>query len=728
MKKTAFFAAALAAATAFSEAFVIPFGTNNLHYTLRPLSNGAVRITCGGYDEPEESLLERYALIDPLPEASDAKLVGRRLDFRGWSLSVGEDGSLCVSKGGKVLMTTAADHLPATAPTLHRNAGFTFSAKLADGEKIVGGGDAQRTRIALNGASGQLWIGNRGCHVPQPFYMSNRGWGVFFNTTRRLFWDVDRYAGDRARFIVKKQMLDAWLFTGGFYAMIDAYTQLTGRVHLPPEKSFGIWMVPFYGSDVNAVQFLTSGLRERKIPCDNISLEPGWMEVDYDQSVTRDWSRMRFLGCDAPMWRGPARILTNLMHSNGFNFGLWFCCQWDLTHEEERRVPASKRKVEKLPVVDGAPVPDGGFVDTRIGYQTRQDKITDPDKAYFDHMKKFAVQDGVDYFKLDGCCLQSEFPDRLYGNGKTDEEMHNLAFQLEAKQTFGDFEMAVTNKRAYGIYPFGTVGVQRYAGTWSGDAGGGLSPMTGILNASLCGHSLSTCDIENRNVQGIHMGMLLPWTLVDSWCGTMYPGFMNEKIDGIFREYANLRMTLVRYLYSLCREAARSGRPIARPLCLEYPEAETTYSVRDQFMMGDALLVSVYRKDESVFLPRGRWYDYWTGKTYEGADAYVHVPVPKDRGGHLFVREGGLVPTVPVSQYIRPGKLDSVEWLVFPSEKETYFDLYCDDGVTREYKKGAYAVQRVFQKNGKLSFGKIEGDGRFLKNVRHKVRLLGDVR
>ena len=725
MKKMQFvILAMLVPSIAFASTLTVPFG-KNLHYTLRPYEGGVVRITCGGYDEPEESLLERYGFIDELADDGSAKLDGRTLRFAGCELTVGENGGLTLVRDGVIMLQTASDFVPATAPTLHRNAGFTFAAALADGEHIIGGGDSQRNHLELNGHSGQLWIGTNGCHIPQPFYMSSKGWGFLFNTTRRLFWDVGCAAKGEAHFSVKRQMLDGWLFTGGFYAMIDAYTQMTGRPHLPPEKSFGIWMIPFYGSDINAIQFLAAGLREKRIPCDNISLEPGWMEKDYDQSVDRDWSRMRFLGCDATMWRGPARILTNLLHSNGYNFGLWFNCQWDFTYEEERRVPVEKRKPEPLPIASGAPVPEGGFTDMRIGWQTRQDKITKVDEPYFKHMRKFAVEDGVDYFKLDGCCIQSEFPDRLYGNGKTDEEMHNLAFLLEAKQTFGDFEVAVTNKRGYGIFPCGTVGVQRYAGTWTGDAGGGIMPMTGILQNSICGHSLSTCDIDHGNVQGIHMGLLLPWSLVDAWCSTMYPGYMNPEIDGMFREYANLRMTLVPYLYSLCRQATQTGKPMVRPLCLEWPDLGAVYAIRDQFMLGDSLMVSVYRKDGRLFLPRGKWCDFWTGKVYEGVDDYVSVPVPANRGGHLLLREGALIPTMPPALFVTPGKLDSVEWLVFPSERETSFSLYMDDGVTREYQKGLFAEQRVTQKAGKLSFGRIEGTACFLEKARHTTRKVG---
>lgn len=87
--------------TAAAEPYVVPFG-NNLHYALRPLANGVVRVTCCGYDEPEESLLDRYGLVDVIPEANDAKLKWRKLSFRGVGLTISEKRELTFAvKTGK---------------------------------------------------------------------------------------------------------------------------------------------------------------------------------------------------------------------------------------------------------------------------------------------------------------------------------------------------------------------------------------------------------------------------------------------------------------------------------------------------------------------------------------------------------------------------------------------------------------------------------------------------
>jgi len=172
------------------------------------------------------------------------------------------------------------------------------------------------------------------------------------------------------------------------------------------------------------------------------------------------------------------------------------------------------------------------------------------------------------------------------------------------------------------------------------------------------------------------------------------------------------------------RTAHETGRPIVRPLCLEWPEVAATYAVTNQFLVGRDLLVSARPAAGRVFLPKGRWYDWWTHRVVEGRDDWMVVPVPAGKGGHLFVREGAVIPTVQSADFIVPGKLDAVTWLVFPSEEETSFDLYHDDGLTRRWQHGDFAKQRVVQKSGKLTFGAVVGAARFLKNVKHEVKVL----
>ena len=102
--------------------------------------------------------------------------------------------------------------------------------------------------------------------------------------------------------------------------------------------------------------------------------------------------------------------------------------------------------------------------------------------------------DGVRFFKVDPAKLINEFPDRLYGNGKMDDEMHNLAFLLCSRQMAADYE-AHTGRRSYGISVAGWAAQQRFAGTWAVDTGGGPQPLVGILQDAIVGHTYATCDM-----------------------------------------------------------------------------------------------------------------------------------------------------------------------------------------------------------------------------------------
>lgn len=696
---------------------------NNLKLTLRAFENGIVRMTASGFDSPDPSLLERYGIVEE-PAPASASIEGGTLKFGEYELEVRPDTSWALRRNGAPIAATAAGNAPASAPTEKLNKGYRVCLQVAEGERFLGLGDNQRKQLLLNGLSGELWIRNPVCHVPVPFVMSSRGYGIFFNTTRKLCYNIAKTDATKAVFAVEKSFLDIYILTGKSFAdLIGKFTMLTGRPHLPAMKSFGIWVIMYYWSTCNDVQNIASGMRERRMPCDNISLEPGWMEKNYDQSVTRDWSEHRFTACPAPYWRGAVQHMIQGLDAAGYNIGLWLCCRWDLTVEEERRAKARLGETEAeasgLMNVDGV---EYQLLDQHMTGAAYLDGVTKRDQAWFDHLKKF-VDDGVKYFKLDGCALMSEYPDRLYANGKTDEEMHNLAFLLEAKQTFGDYE-TYTSKRSYGIYPCATTGVQRYAGTWCGDTGGGRQPMIGLLQNCLVGHTLCTCDVENDHVQGIHMGYLLPWTIVDCWAAPHYPGFLSEELNAIGRDYSNLRMQLVEYYYSLAFLASRTGMPIMRPLCLAYPDEDWAYSQDMMFMVGDFLLADVFSGDD-VRLPNGKWYDMWSGEVHEGNGKVQKIPVPKNRGGHLFLREGSLVPTLPVRQYVDPKAVTGIEWLVFPG-REASFDLYLDDGETLGHREGEYAVQTVTLCGRELDFGAIRGGKPgFLENVKHTVRIVG---
>ena len=186
-------------------------------------------------------------------------------------------------------------------------------------------------------------------------------------------------------------------------------------------------------------------------------------------------------------------------------------------------------------------------------------------------------------------------------------------------------------------------------------------------------------------------------------------GFAREAV----RRVLELRYRLLPYIYSLFYEHYAKGYPVMRPLLFEFPDDEETYAIDDEFMLGPFLLVAPVLKEgarsREVYLPRGRWYDFWSGEAYEGP-ARVRAEAPLDRVP-LFVRGGAVVPMWPPMSYVGERKPDPLYLHVYPGDGS--FALYEDDGETLDYTKGVYALTRfqVSERDGELTLRKSPREG-----------------
>jgi len=116
----------------------------------------------------------------------------------------------------------------------------------------------------------------------------------------------------------------------------------------------------------------------------------------------------------------------------------------------------------------------------------------------------------------------------------------------------------------------------------------------------------------------------------------------------IIRRYAKLRYRLLPYLYSESFAATASGLPLMRPLVLEFQDDPTAATIGDQYLLGTTLMIApVLTKDPSrrVYIPPGRWWDFWSGTQYEGPSWHVFA-VPLDTAP-IFVRNNTVLPLGP---------------------------------------------------------------------------------
>ncbi len=603
------------------------------------------------------------------------------------------------------------------APTYETNGGYDLRFTLDKDERLYGLGDVCRDNIMRRGGAYEIWVLNVTSYIPIPVILSNDGWGLLMNTTWRNKIDVGKSDPDRLICTAARSDLDYYLFCGADYrSLLETYTSLTGRPALLPIWGYGHTYVA--NENIDAFNMMNEAITFRRegIPCDVFGLEPGWMSKHYDFTTEKKWHPERF---PIPYWapKGPHTFFGALKRK-GFKLSLWLCCDYDLSLYEEQQL-ADRRPATGAKGGDGKPEIDieKGFIDERLSKPADTKAKTDAaskeaaeqagPEPWFEHLKKF-VDQGASAFKLDGSAQVIEHPKRAWGNGMTDEEMHNVYPVIYAKQMARGFEDH-TKRRAMVYSAGGYAGVQQYVATWAGDTGGGKRPLASMLNLAFSGHSNHSCDMAVTNVEGIHFGFLQTWAQQNNWDYWYQPWYLEDRELDAYRRYARLRYKLLPYLYSSAAEAALTGYPVMRAMPMVYPDDPAWDTAMSQYMLGDFLLVSAFSKE--VRVPEGQWIDYFTGKAVQGPATVPAVFAPES-GGALLLKRGAIIPTWPPCEHVEKGWSPEVGLLVYPAANST-FTLHEDDGQSLGYREGKFAhtllACETVEKTVKLTIGPRKG-------------------
>ncbi len=254
-------------------------------------------------------------------------------------------------------------------------------------------------------------------------------------------------------------------------------------------------------------------------------------------------------------------------------------------------------------------------------------------------------------------------------------------------------------------------GGQRYSTVWSGDQSGNWEyirfHIPSVIGAGLSGFNAATGDVDGifggsaqTQVRDIEWKAFTPfWMIISGWSKQTnlmkQPWIFGEPYTTINRKYMTLKMRLTPYLYTYSREAYDTGVPTLRAMVLEFPGDPATWSKRTQyqFMSGEWLLVAPVYEDSpirnDIYLPSGRWIDYWDGREYNGPTTVNGYETPLDRIP-LFVKAGAIIPMYPPMLHDREKPKDPVTFDIYPFGR-TSFSMYEDDGVTQSYRAGAFA-------------------------------------
>jgi alpha-glucosidase (family GH31 glycosyl hydrolase) len=169
----------------------------------------------------------------------------------------------------------------------------------------------------------------------------------------------------------------------------------------------------------------------------------------------------------------------------------------------------------------------------------------------------------------------------------------------------------------------------------------------------------------------------------------------SERADTIFRFYAHLRMQLFPYIYSYALRSRIEGKHMLG----KFPEHIYQYTFGD-----DMLLAPVYEKGattQKVFLPEGKWINYWTGQQIQGNAEYtVAAPINQIP---LFVKQGAIIPMREYASSVEKGNNNKLLLHIYPGDNGS-FNLLEDDGTSNDYLDGIYASTTIVLKNSPDKF------------------------
>jgi len=463
---------------------------------------------------------------------------------------------------------------------------------------------------------------------PAPFYMSTAGYGAFRNT-----FDAGKYSfKERLTFTHNEDRFDCFYFYGpDLKQILNGYTQVTGRPFLMPRWALSM-------GDANCYNRGVKGYDTKNYTGSGINgTTPDVIKLVADKYVANNMPRGWILPNDG-YGCGYTKLDSTIaeLHKRGFYTGLW-----------------TENGVERIAKEVGQ-------------YGSRVAKL---DVAWVGPGYKYA---------LDGCKAAYE--------------------GIENNSDARGFIWSV----------MGWAGTQRYSTVWSGDQTGNWEyirfHIPTIIGSGLSAQNAATGDVDgifggsdSTYVRDLQWKCFTPVFMVMSgWAKKdKQPYIYGEPYTSINRKYLQLKMRLTPYMYTYCEQAHETGVPSSRAMVLEFPQDKNTWGKQTQyqFMNGEYLLVApVYKseaKRDSIYLPKGTWYDYWSGEAHDGDTWLNNYPAPLDKLP-LFIKAGAIIPMYPQMNYDGEKKTDTLTLALYPFMKST-FDLYEDDGLTRQYKTGAFA-------------------------------------
>jgi len=604
--------------------------------------------------------------------------------------------SVVISKDGKVIFQSKD-----TGFIEDRDKELVVRFKLGDDEKIYGLGQDCMANLDQRGQERRCWHQwngfRRSGNDSVPFLISSKGYGLFLDTTWPVRfaiggdkipeknlgedwapspWDWDLSSGEKdpnglSVLLYGSKVVDFYIIIGNKSdEIISNYYQITGIPKLLPKWAYSFIQCKNRYRSEEELLYLAKKFREKGIPGDVLVIDWLWFKEFGDL----EWNER--------YWKDPKKTFEELSRL-GFKI---MQAQHPFVDKKSLKYKFFKEKgyLNNVPP-DARPTFDHSNPEAR--------------KAWWDEIKRL-YETGIRGYWTDMGELEEHKPGTTSFLGPR-EKVHNIYTLLWTKGLYEN-QRKDFGTRSFSLARTFWCGIQRYGvAMWSGDISSSWDVLKDQVviaqNVSLSGMPYWTTDIggffphpdltPELYIRWLQWGVFCPIFRTHGTRPENEPWSFGEDAEEIIVDFIKLRYKLIPYIYSLAYYTTK-GRQILRPMAIDYPNDEKACSMKYQFMFGDILVSPVLDKGtrvKSTYLPKGYWYDFWTGRRYLGENT-VTSPAPMDRIP-LFVRAGAIIPTQEIQMYVDEKPLKNLEINIY-SGSSGEFDLYEDDGITYEYEDG----------------------------------------
>jgi alpha-glucosidase len=683
------------------------------------LDAGVIRLryTPNGKFGPEES----FAVVpDTGFRAPETKLADQGPDV---ALHTGEltvvvnKAALAVSiydNVGRVILMDRSD-----VPFTYTPEGFQTWKHMPEDEHYYGLGDKAVSTDRRNGGFSMwntdavMWEESTDpLYKSIPFFVGVRGgkaYGIFFDNTYRSNFQFGKMLDGYYSFGAPGGELNYYFINGPDPRhVISRYVDLTGHTPLPPLFTLGYQQCRWSYLTEARVREVTSEFRKRQIPADVI-----YLDIDYqDKYKPFTVDRKAF-----PTIEQMVKELANTGWKTVFITDLHIAAvpgykPFDEGQKNGYFVKNPDGTTFIGPVWPGpSAFPDFTRAEVRKWWGSLYaDFVSMGVRGFWNDMNEPSV------FKRDDKTMPLDVVSSVEGRKTDEREIHNLFGLENVRATYEGLLSLKPDLRPFVLTRAAYSGAQRYAATWTGDNQATWNHYRLTL-PTLTGLGISGYPLVGSDVGGFSGSptpeLLTRWTAL----GTFQPIDRNHAskgtrdrepwVDGpehlaIRKRYIEERYRLLPYIYAGMEEASRTGVPLMRPMFLEFPADANMYKkdAYEQYMFGSALLVAPPTRNfyggYNALLPKGTWYDYWTGKAVQGKDTsgaddlgvVLHLD-PKLDELPVLVRAGSIIPRQPLVQNTNQTPQGPLELRVYPGAP-CFGDIYWDDGQSFGYKRGEF--------------------------------------